>query len=163
MKRTSLILFSLFFLLSLTSCGRKVILDETRTLQGDTWFRFTPEHYTVSVSNADDCFNFTLELTLDTARYHEMALPIMLNTESPDHTKRTLFATVLLRNREGNWLGHFDEEGRLQVSQNVREYYFFNVAGQHSIDLFQRTNKYEIHGIHNLRFRIEKAKLEYPK
>ena len=33
-----------FFILALTSCGPKILLDETRTFQNDTWMRFTPEH-----------------------------------------------------------------------------------------------------------------------
>jgi len=45
----------------------------------------------------------------------------------------------------------------------VRQYFFFSTASSHTITLGQRTNKYEIHGIRNLNFRIEKAKLEYPE
>lgn len=145
------------------SCGKKTLFEESRTFNNDTWLRFQLEQYSVEANNTDDCYNFTVSITFDTSRFRETALPIMMEIESPDHEKRTLFSTILLRNNEGNWLGEFDDNGNICVSQMVRQFYFFNVKGKHSINLSQRTNKYEIHGIRDLNLLIEKAELEFPE
>ncbi|MBR3413841.1 MAG: hypothetical protein IKG81_14265 [Bacteroidales bacterium] len=157
------ILLSLIVLASLCSCGKKVILDEDRTFANDTWLRFQPEQFSVTPGSPDDCYNFLLTLTIDTARFHESGLPIMMEIESPEHEKRTLFSTILLRNHEGHWLGSFDEHGNIIVTQPIRQYFFFSTASTHSISLGQRTNKYEIKGIRSLNLKVEKAKLEYPE
>ena len=151
------------FILSLTSCGPKTLLDETRTFQNDTWMRFTPEHYDIEAPNSEDCYNFTVSVTVDTSRYHEPSIPIMLEMESPNTEKRTLFSTLILRNVDDNWVGHFNDDGTMTVTQTVRQFYFFNTPGHHSVNLSQRTNKYEIHGIKALHFKVEEAKLEYPE
>ena len=62
----------------LCSCGNKTLLDDTRTFANDTWMRFTPEHFDIHATSTDDCYNFNVTLTIDTARYRETALPIMI-------------------------------------------------------------------------------------
>ena len=157
------VILSLLILTTLCSCGKKVILDEDRTFANDTWLRFQPEQFEVTPSSTDDCYNFLVTLTIDTNRYLESGLPLILELENAAHEKRTLFSTVVLRNHDGHWMGTFDENGSLVVTKMVRQYFFFSTASSHTITLGQRTNKYEIHGIRNLNFRIEKAKLEYPE
>lgn len=160
MKR---ILSIALFAFLLCACGNKTLLDENRTFANDTWMRFTPEHFDVPVSNTEDCYNFNVTLVIDTAVYHETALPIMMEIESPDNEKRTLFSTILLRNHEGSWLGHFGDDGLFTITQTVRQFYFFNTTGTHTVNLSQRTHRYEIRGIKSLHFSIVKAKLEYPE
>ena len=150
-------------LLLCAGCGRKPLLDESRTFANDTWMRFEPEQFKVDVANTDDCFNFEVFVTVDTARYRESSIPLMLEVESPDHEKRTLFSPPSLRNYNGNCLGTFTDEGYLVGHQTVRDYYFFNTKGEHTLSLGQRTSKYEIKGIKELRLTIRKAELEYPK
>ncbi|MBQ0160872.1 MAG: hypothetical protein KBT28_09680 [Bacteroidales bacterium] len=156
------ILLLTFAALLLASCGNKVILDQSSQFKDDIWLRFQPESFSASVKNIDDCYNFTVTLDVDTSRYHEAGLPLMIEVKSPEGETRTIFSTILLRNHEGNILGEF-VDGHLRVSQMVRQFYFFNIPGEHTISLSQRTSKYEIRGIHNLNFRIEKAKLVYPE
>ena len=68
------------------------------------------------------------------------------------------YNTHILRNCEGKtWLGHFNDDGTMTVTQTVRQFYFFNTPGHHSVNLSQRTNKYEIHGIKALHFKVEEA------
>lgn len=150
-------------LIMLCSCGHKVILEESRSFNNSTWLRFEPEHFVVHADNTEDCYNFYVTLHVDTTLFRETGLPIMLETKSPEGETRTLFSTVLLRNHEGSWLGEFGNDGTLEVTQMVRQFYFFNVKGDHTIDLSQRTSKYEIRGIRDLNFKIEKTKIEYPE
>ena len=79
------ILLSLIVLATLCSCGKKVILDEDRTFANDTWLRFQPEQYSVTPGSPDDCYNFLVTLTIDTARFHESVLPVIMEIESPEH------------------------------------------------------------------------------
>lgn len=156
------IIISLIVFATLCSCSQKVILDENRTFNNDTWQRFQPEKFSVTPASTDDCYNFLVTVTIDTNRFHEAGLPIIMEIENADHEKRTLFSTLLLRNHEGHWLGAFDDNGTITITQMVRQFFFFNNTTPHSISLGQRTNKYEIYGISNLHFKIEKSKLEYP-
>lgn len=156
------ILLFTFAALLFASCGNKVILDQTSQFKDDTWLRFQPENYAFNVKNIDDCYNFTVTVDVDTSRFHEAGLPLMLEIKSPEGETRTIFNTLLLRNHEGTLMGEF-VDGYLHVHQVVRQFYFFNIPGDYTVALSQRTNKYEIYGIHNASIRIEKAKLEYPE
>ena len=147
----------------LGACGKKVILDEDRTFVNDTWMRFQPEQFELTPRSTDDCYNIILTLTIDTSRYHASGLPIIMELDNSNHEKRTLFSTLVIRNHDGSWMGTFDNQGNLVVTQMVRQYLFFSSAVTHSLSLGQRTNKYEINGIRNLNLKVEKAKLEYPE
>ena len=162
MKTTHL--FSILLVsLTLFSCGKKVLLDDTRTFTNDTWMRFQPEQFELTPASTDDCYNFIVTVTIDTSRYHENGLPIIMELDNANHEKRTLFSTLLLRNHNGNWMGNFDEHGNLVLTQAVRQYLFFSSTATHTLSLGQRTSKYEIHGIRSLNLKVEKAKLEYPE
>lgn len=157
-------LFSLLLgVMLLCSCGKKVLLDDTRTFANDTWLRFQPEQFELTPSSTDDCYNFILTVTIDTSRFHETGLPIIMELDNANHEKRTLFSTLVLRNHNGSWMGNFDEQGYLVLTQSVRQYFFFSSTATHSLSLGQRTSKYEIHGIRSINLKIEKAKLEYPE
>ena len=149
--------------MALCSCGKKTLIDETRTFENDTWLRFTPESYQVEAPNTEDCYNFLVSLTVDTTRYREAAVPITMEIESPQGEKRTLFSTMIFRNAEGKTVAQANPDGTLTATQNVRQFYFFNTTGQHKITIGQRTSKYEIRGMKALHFTIQKAKLEYPE
>ena len=154
---------ALFGSLILTSCGKSVLLDETRTFDNDTWLRFQPEMYELTPTSTEDCYNLILTVTIDTSRYHETGLPIIMELDNANHEKRTLFGTVVIRNHNGNWMGSFDDNGNLVVQQAIRQYLFFSSTATHTLSLGQRTSKYEIHGIRSLNLKVEKAKLEYPE
>lgn len=154
---------SLIALMFFCSCNKSTLFEEEHTFSNNTWFRLEPEHFTINANNTDDCYNFLFCVTIDTARYRESALPIMMEIESPDHEKRTLFSTILLRNNEGQYLGDFDNQGHLCVTQTIRQFYFFNTKGDHSVNIGQRTTKYEIHGIQSIKLKLDKVKLEYPE
>jgi hypothetical protein len=161
--KTKRLLSIVFATLILCSCGKKVLLDDTRTFANDTWLRFQPEQYEVTPASTDDCYNFILTITIDTSRFHENGLPIIMELDNANHEKRTLFSTLVLRNHNGSWMGKFDDHGNLVVTQTVRQYLFFSSNATHSLSLGQRTSKYEIHGIRSLNLKIEKAKIEYPE
>ena len=158
-----IIFISLLTALLFCSCSKKTLFEESRTFANDTWLRFQPEQFTVNATSTDDCYNFNLTITFDTSRFHGSSLPIMMTLESPDHETRTLFSTIMLRTNQGAWLGNFDNNGNLVITQQIRQFYFFNVKGNHSINLSQRTSKYEIHGIKGINLKLDKVELDYPE
>lgn len=151
------------FLLLLAACGNNVIYDESLSFPGNTWNRFEPVDFNVNISKPDDCYNITLTALIDTNRYTDAGLPVTVKTYGPQGETRTLFSTIVLRNVNGNWLGKPADNGQMEFSQPIREYFFFNDKGNHRFNIAQRTHKYDIQGIMQLNLVIEKAKIEYPK
>ncbi len=146
------------------SCGPKVLLDEDCTFAGNKWMRFDePAKFTFNNDNTEDFYNFVFTVSVDTTRYHQNGLPITLELGSPNGETRTMFADIVLRNYQGNWLGEFDDQGILHVTQQIRQYYSFNAVGDYTVRISQRTNKYEIDGINGIHLKIEEAKIEYPE
>lgn len=146
------------------SCGPKILLDEESTFKDNKWMRFDePTQFIFTSNNTEDFYNFIFTVAVDTALYRQNGLPITLQLNNPNGETRTLFSDIVLRNYKGSWLGEFDEQGILHVSQQIRQYYSFNTKGDYSIRISQRTNKYEIDGIHGIRLRIEQAKVQYPE
>lgn len=150
-------------ILLLVGCHHKTLLDDTHTFQNNTWIRFQPEHYSVEASNTESYYNIIATVVIDTARYHENALPTKMSIASPDGETRTCFSDIVLRNYNGNWMGEFDEQGYLVCSATLREYYSFNSTGTHTIDLEQRTSKYEIRGIQSVNLTIKEVSLDIPE
>ena len=146
------------------SCGQKVLLDEECTFANNKWMRFDqPAQFTFHNDNTEDFYNFIFTIAIDTSRYHQNGLPITIEMNSPNGENRTMFADIVLRNYQGNWLGEFDEQGILHVTQQIRQYYSFNAVGEYTIKISQRTNKYEIDGINGVHLKIEEAQIEYPE
>ncbi len=146
------------------SCGQKVLLDEECTFPNNKWMRFdAPAQFSFTSDNTEDFYNFILTASIDTTLYHQNGLPVTIEMSSPNGETRTMFADIVLRNYQGNWLGEFDDQGIMHVTQQIRQFYTFNATGDYTIKISQRTNKYEIEGINGIRFRIEEAKIEYPE
>lgn len=149
-------------LLLFASCGSKTVYDDTHTIAGSAWQRFEPETFEADIKNVDDCYDIYVTVVVDTARFREAALPLTVKMSNDNRETRTLFGTVILRDREGSWLGQFDSQGRLTVRHKLRDYFFFNSPGRQQIQIGQRTSKYEIEGIQRLGLAIVKADLELP-
>ena len=48
--------------LTLASCGKKVLVDETHQFSNNKWLRFEPEMYSVKVDNTSDGYFSTATL-----------------------------------------------------------------------------------------------------
>lgn len=156
------ILLAAALLLLFASCGSKTIYDDSHTFAGDIWKRFEPEQFEADIKNVDDCYDIYVTVTVDTALFRENALPLTMKLSNDNRETRTLFGTVILRNREGTWMGQFDNQGRLTCRHKLRDYFFFNSAGRQDIQISQRTSKYEIRGVKRLGLSIIKAEVELP-
>ena len=159
-----LLVLTTFFLFFFVPCSSNDTVFETSVeVPSATWLRFEPLQFTVDVPNAEDCYELHLALDIDTLRYRESALPLTLSVVSPEGETRTLYTTMMLRSKEGHSLGQPDKDGHLVFPQRIREYFYFNQKGTHTVTVGQRTSRFEIKGIHRIDFSIRKAKLELPK
>ena len=167
MKRSSLLVFGFYLLVSLASCSRPdTVFEGTLDFPSGEWLRFEPQQITAQIPNADDCYEIHLSAIIDTAVYHQPALPVTIKITSPAGERRTLFADLLLQARDGHSLGqpvNGHTSTSLQFNQRIREYFYFNQPGDHTVSIGQRTSRYQIQGIRQVQFTIRKAKLEYPK
>ena len=155
-------------LLPLASCSRPDTVAESvlDLPSGGKWLRFEPQEVTVSIPNSDDCYELHVSAIIDTALYRGSSLPLTLKVSTPQGERRTIFADLLLVARDGHTLGQPCPDGpagSLLFNQRIREYFYFNQPGDHTVSIGQRTTRYEIQGIRQVRFTVRKAKLEYPK
>lgn len=164
MKKQRKLLLPLLAALFFAACGPKTLVDQQHDFPNNTWPRFdAPAKFSFDCTNVESFFNITISAVVDTARYRQNGLPLTLQLQSPNGEQRTLFCDIVLRNYQGTWLGEFDENGLLHVSQAVRQYYSFNNAGKYHLDISQRTNKHPILGIHSIHLNIQEAQMKYPE
>lgn len=149
-------------LLLLVSCGKGVIFDETQEISGNNFQRFTEQKFEVGIENIDDCYDLYVTTSIDTACFVSTSLPLMINVDGPNGDSRMFRNVVALRDKAGNWKGDLDGSILTTVTR-VREYYFFNETGTHTVRISQCSHKYDIHGVSKIGFRVVKADLVYPE
>ncbi len=144
-----------------TSCNRKLVYEDERTFAADDWLRFQPETFQVPVRNVDDCYHICMDMWIDTAQFPEELLTLAINMTSPNNERRMFYGYVHVREK-GRWQGEY-EDGVLHVRQRIRQYFFFNVAGTHEVEIAQATHRYDLRGVKRIKFYVEKAELKYPE
>lgn len=156
MKRIFPILLSL---LLLSACGKKSLVDDNRTFDGNRWNRFTPEVFMVDVKNTEDFYNIDLTVSIDTNLYRYEAVPVTVNLYSPNSERRMFYAEVPLK-LNGRWRGEV-VDGNRTVTHHIRTFFSFNSKGEHRMEVGQATSQYDLEGIHSLQLRIYKVELDY--
>lgn len=145
------------------ACGNGSVYQESVTFPSQSWQRFEPREFHIDIANADDCYQIHVAADIDTHRYRETALPLTFKMTSAQGETRTFFASLMLRSKDGHTLGHPNSDGTMHYRQQVKEYFYFNSTGSHTLSVGQRTSRYEINGICKVEITIDKAQLEYPK
>lgn len=144
----------------LAACHRgNTIFDQTHTLDGNRWNRFTPEEFQIPIHNVEDYYNIDFTVSVDTALYRYGEFPVMVILTSPGGEERQFFHTIMLR-ENGRWRGE-TRDGYRTVQGRVRSYFTFNHKGTHTMAVSHTTSQYDLEGIHSLQVSIEKAKLDY--
>ena len=165
--KKKLLFFSFYllpFFLLLAGCSPSdTVYEGSVDFAGGKWLRFEPRELKVDIPDADECYELHISAVIDTALYHEAALPLTLKVTSGHGESRTLFADLLLHARDGHSLGQPNAGSRLVFTQRIREYFYFNSKGSHTVTIGQRTSRYEIDGIQRLTFTVRKAHIELPK
>lgn len=140
-------------------CSHKTVIDEERVFDHNVWNRFTPEAFTVEVSDADAYYNINITAAVDTLHYRYQEVPLMVILESPNGERRQ-FSTLVLLQDKGRWRGEM-QEGYRVASARVRSYFSFNHQGTYRMEIGQQTSQYDLEGIHSIAVNIEKAKIDY--
>lgn len=126
------------------------------------WNRFKPKIFTVDISNANELYNISLCVTVDTSLFHDNSLPMLVNVVSPAGERRMFPCSILLRDKSGEWNGEW-QNGLLVVDKCIRDSFSFNRDGEHSVSVGQGTHYYDIKGIRAIRLHIEETKIDYPE
>ena len=162
MKKTSLPL--LLGLLFCIACGNSTLVDETRTFDGESWNRFKPETFEISVDNADDYYRIDFEAVVDTALMRNPQLPLTVNIYSPDGTRRMFYAHINMV-ENGRWKGTVtpgrDRNGLRTLTQNIRPFFTFNTKGDYRMEIAQGTSQYDLDGIRSFRLLIERTEVDF--
>ena len=149
----------LLFLILLTSCGNKHVIDEEHTFDRNVWNRFSPERFEFNIQNIEDYYHIDVTVAIDTTvyRYHEFPCAITLVT--PGGEERS-FRTSIALNDKGRWRGEMQDDYRV-VTGRVRSYFSFNSKGVQHMDILQNTSQYNLEGIHSIGLNIYKGKIDY--
>ncbi len=142
-----------------TACSNNVIIDETHEFANATWQRFEPEVFSFDIKNTDDCYDIYFKFRIDTNTFRPESLPFICSLmESADY-KRQLVTDIKIRDKRGNWLGN-PVGGFYEYNRKVREYFFFNMAGPHELQVKNGSQYFETKGIVSFGIKIEKVNMD---
>ena len=156
------IIFFAALCLTLSSCKGKELINETRGFEDNKWLHFSPERFDFSVDNIDECYNINIAVTVDTSSFRYSSLPLIVNIYSPSGEQRNFRSTLNMRNKDGIWLGEWND-GLFTHTTCVRSFFFFNDKGDYKMEIGQGTDRYELGGVNSISLTIEQAELKYPK
>ena len=162
--RGPLIILLALLLAGCSHSGR--VYEGTLDFPSGKWLRFEPRELKAQIPNAEDCYELHVSALIDTTLYRESSLPLTIKITSQQGETRTIFASLSLRSNDGHSLGEPAPDGApgaLHFGQRIREYFYFNTSGAHTISIGQRTSRYEIQGIRQVCFSVSKANIELPK
>ena len=141
--------------LTLASCGKKVLVDETHQFSNNKWLRFEPEMYSVKVDNTSDGYVITATLRYDTTMITGDILPLMVDFYIDSTELHNFTPNIRLRDRKGALRGSTVGQ-YCTVSDTLDRYRIYNKKGDYTYRLRHRTNKYEIEGVTSLNLKIER-------
>lgn len=161
MRSLYIVILGAFFL---CACSDNVIVDESRTFANGVWNRFTPEEFTIDVTNADDYYNINLEIVIDSALMRDHQMPFTVNLYSPEGERRMFYAYIPLV-ENGRWKGQpqpgRQRDGLRVINQCIRPFFTFNSEGTYRMEVGQATSQYDLEGVESLRLTVEKTTIDY--
>ncbi len=155
MKRILILLCAALMLAGLTACN-KTILDETHTFTNETWLRFEPESYSFDIDDCYDCYDLLLTLRIDTTRYTDNVLPLIVDLYTANQEHRMFTTELKLHDRNGTLNGK--RLGKyVDVTVPAKRFFYFNTEGTQRMEIKQATSRYEIAGINRLTATVQKS------
>ncbi len=150
------IILAVFFLFS---CGKKVLIDETKMFENGCWMRFEPAEFKVDIDDIDKNYNIAVTLRYDTSKYTEKSLPLVIDYFADSNELRNFSSSVRLIDKNGRRRGELIGE-YCTVCDTIDRYRMYNKAGTYTYRIKQKTSRYELYGITSFGLKIEKAKME---
>lgn len=146
--------------LFLSSCG-KFHYSHDISINTGVWNSFEPRVFEFDWQKPDLCVDLSMKVAVDTSRYRDNVLPIIVKMVSSDGESRQFRTEILIRDRDGILHGEADEQGYIVCQDVIRHHMFFNSKGKQRIEVTQGTSKYDLVGIYSVGIAIDKANLEY--
>lgn len=151
MKKTLLV--SLTLMLLCAACGKKNIIDDTRSFAGNRWMRFEPEVFKVDIKNTDKQYIITTTLTYDTTVFNANELPLVVDFFADSNEMHNFLPSMKLRNRNGSPRGTMLAQFHT-VTDTIDRCRTFNKPGTYTYRIKQGTSKYELNGISSLNLKV---------
>lgn len=151
MKKTLLV--SLTLMLLCAACGKKNIIDDTRSFAGNRWMRFEPEVFKVDIKNTDKQYIITTTLTYDTTVFNANELPLVVDFFADSNEMHNFLPSMKLRNRNGAPRGTMMAQFHT-VTDTIDRCRTFNKPGTYTYRIKQGTSKYELNGISSLNLKV---------
>ena len=151
MKKTLLV--SLTLMLLCAACGKKNIIDDTRSFAGNRWMRFEPEVFKVDIKNTDKQYIITTTLTYDTTVFNANELPLVVDFFADSNEMHNFLPSMKLRNRNGTTRGTMLAQFHT-VTDTIDRCRTFNKPGTYIYRIKQGTSKYELNGISSLNLKV---------
>ncbi len=151
MKKTLLV--SLTLMLLCAACGKKNIIDDTRSFAGNRWMRFEPEVFKVDIKNTDKQYIITTTLTYDTTVFNANELPLVVDFFADSNEMHNFLPSMKLRNRNGSPRGTMLAQFHT-VTDTIDRCRTFNKPCTYIYRIKQGTSKYELNGISSLNLKV---------
>ena len=147
----------ILLLLLCASCS-KTVYEENHPIADNNWLRFEAEQFDFSIRNPKDCYHIVATVRIDTTIVRIKDIPLVVNMNNDNGETRMFYSHLPLVDDKGRRCGTC--VGQYQTAEfRIREYFFFNSAGNYQLLLKQGTECYDMPGVNNVGVRIEKADL----
>ncbi len=155
MKKILTLLCAALLAAGFAACN-KPLLDDTHHFVNEKWMRFEPEKYSFEVSNIDDCYDIVLTLRIDTTRFADKELPLIVDLYTANDEHRMFTTAATLHDRHGNLNG--TRMGQyVDITVAAKRFLYFNTAGTQRLEIKQATSRYEIDGLNSLTVAVRKS------
>lgn len=143
-------------LLALTACDDQVVFEENKKIEDAVWKASQPVHFEFDMKDTVTLHNFYVNLR-NGENYPYSNLYFFVEMEFPNAKKSIDTVNCYLADPAGKWLGTglgdiYDN--RFLYLQNKQ----FPLAGRYKIDIYQAMRVNDLPGIHDVGFRLAKAK-----
>lgn len=139
----------------LVSCGKRVLLDETHSLDKNVWMWSEPEVFDFEVQDVDNPYVIVMSMSYDTDLVTSSSVPLKIEFFTDSNARHTLFPSLTLVDRDGSRRGTKIDRF-CTVTDTLDRCRLFNEAGVYTYKVKQLTGKYEMNGVSALGMKVER-------
>ena len=143
----------------MSACSDKVVFEEKHNFPNNTWMRFEPENFEVTIKNIDECYDIYFSVMVDTNIIRISNLPLVINIEDAEGSRRVFMSDIIFQNKKGESMGK-TVGSFVEYTTKAREYFYFNSKGIHKFSIKNSTQFYELKGISSIGLKIEKSNMD---
>lgn len=156
MKRILIFAFTLL----LVSCGKKIIFENERIFENNTWNRFAKVNFEFPVDKAGGYYHIKLIIKQD-GNFEADGLPVYLILNTSSGEERMKEANFLLKDK-GMLQG--EKQGNLYViTKDIWKTILIDEKGKCNISIENIYPKFDSYGIHSVGLIVEKSEKPEPQ